>query len=69
MGASGGILIAWKGSIFAGKEVFQNRFAISVEFSSIHNNDHWVLTSVYGPCDEEGKEAFVNWMKNIQIYA
>ena len=39
VGASGGILIVWKSSIFSGHEVFQNRFAISMEFSSIHNND------------------------------
>ena len=37
--------------MFSGSEIFHNDFAISVEFSSVHNNDSWVLTSVYGPCD------------------
>jgi hypothetical protein len=53
--------------VFIGTEVFQNNFAISVEFSSVHSNDSWILTSVYGPCDNEGKEAFMNWFENIQM--
>jgi hypothetical protein len=60
VGASGGILVAWKSSIFSGIEVFQNSFAISVEFSSLHNSDSWILTSVYAPCDDEGKQAFID---------
>lgn len=34
VGASGGILVVWKSAVFSGTEVFQNEFAISVEFSS-----------------------------------
>lgn len=67
VGASGGILVVWKSSIFIGTEIFQNNFAISVEFSSRLNNDTWVLTSVYGPCDTEGREIFMNWFGNIQV--
>lgn len=26
-----------------------------------------VLTSVYGPCDAQGKEAFMNWFDDIQM--
>jgi exonuclease III len=32
IGASGGILVAWKGEVFEGREVFRNDFALSVEF-------------------------------------
>lgn len=67
VGASGGILVAWKSALFNGLEVFQNNFAISVEFNSVHNNDSWILTSVYGPCDAERKIAFLNWFENIQM--
>lgn len=67
VGASVGILVAWKSSVFIGTELFQNNFAISVEFSSVQSNDSWILTSVYGPCDNEGKEAFMNWFENIQM--
>jgi hypothetical protein len=34
VGASGGILIAWKSSVFDGQQVFVNEFAISVQFFS-----------------------------------
>jgi len=34
IGASGGILVAWKSCFFSGLEIFQNEFAISVEFPS-----------------------------------
>lgn len=67
VGASGGILVAWKSAIFSGVEIFQNKFAISVEFTSTHNHDCWILTSVYGPCDSEGKEAFLSWFSDIQM--
>jgi hypothetical protein len=53
--------------VFIGTEVFQNNFAILVEFSSVHSNDSWILTLVYGPCDNERKEAFMNWFENIQM--
>lgn len=59
VGASGGILVVWKSAVFSGSQVFQNEFAISIEFSSSHNNDSWILTSVYGPCDSEGKQSFM----------
>jgi len=67
VGNSGGILVAWKSSVFIGSEIFQNSYAISVEFCSVLNNDPWILTSVYGPCDAEGKVAFINWFENIQM--
>lgn len=38
VGASGDILIAWKGSLFKGDLVFSNDFAISVQFTSRHFN-------------------------------
>jgi hypothetical protein len=61
----GRISVDWKSSIFTGIEIFRNSFAISVEFSSLHNVDSWILTSVYGPCDTEGKEVFLVWLGNI----
>lgn len=65
--ASGGILIACKGSVFAGNMVFSNEFAVSMEFLSLHNETKWLLTCVYGPCTAEGKLNFINWLKNIQM--
>lgn len=67
IGNSGGILVAWKSSSFTGTVLFQNQFSIFVEFISALNNDTWVLTSVYGPCDPEGKLIFLDWLENIQL--
>jgi exonuclease III len=66
-GASGGILVCWNGRIFNGLEIFQNEIAIIVEFSSNYNREAWLLTTVYAPCTPNGKRAFLNWFKNIQI--
>ena len=38
-----------------------------MEFSSVHNNDPWILTSVYGPYDSEGKVEFMHWFEKIQM--
>jgi exonuclease III len=38
IGASGGSAIIWKSSIFSGSLVFQNDYASSILFSSVHNN-------------------------------
>lgn len=67
VGALGGILIIWKGSIFSGVEVFQNEFAISMEFTSKFNNESWILTTVYAPCTPSGKRLFLEWFKNIHV--
>lgn len=67
MGASGGILIAWKSSVFSGQKVHSNEFSLSMEFTSLHNDISWVLTCVYGPCTSEGKGLFINWLKNIEM--
>jgi mannosylglycoprotein endo-beta-mannosidase len=67
VGASGGILTAWKSSTFEGHLAFTNDFAISVEFTSKLNNDNWVLTGIYSPCTAEGKRAFLEWFKEIQM--
>ena len=67
VGASGGMLVAWKGSLFTGIKIFSNAYAISVEFTSLHNLDKWLLTNVYGPCTSDGKVEFTNWLKNINM--
>jgi hypothetical protein len=37
VGASGGSVIIWKNIVLSGSMVFQNSFATSVEFISLHN--------------------------------
>jgi exonuclease III len=38
VGASGGILLAWKRALFIGELLFSNEFAISVDFIVLHKN-------------------------------
>lgn len=68
MGASGGILAAWKSSLFL-VSTFSNSFAITMDFSSTHDNTKWVLTCVYAPCTPEGRTLFLNWFKHIHMPA
>jgi hypothetical protein len=32
---------------------------MSVQFTSNHNDEDWVLTNVYGPCHLDGKESLL----------
>ena len=53
--ASRGAIVIWKSSTFQGHLVFQNAYALSIEFSSLHNGAQWLLTNVYAPCTPVGK--------------
>jgi hypothetical protein len=66
-GASGGILMAWNGSIFKGNVIFSSKNAITVQFFSVHNGDSWKLTTVYGPCQGQDRQMFIDWLNDIQI--
>lgn len=55
IGASGGLVIAWNGALFSGEMIFQNKFSLSIQFTSNLSNQSWILTNVYGPCDHNEK--------------
>jgi exonuclease III len=67
VGASRGILVAWKGHLFSGQLAFSNEFAISVDFTAKQNNEQWILTTVYAPCTLVGKRNFLEWFINVQM--
>jgi len=66
-GASGGILMGWNSSIFTGEVIHNKKFAVTVRFSSVHNGEIWLLTTVYGPCQGQARDDFVDWLNNLQI--
>lgn len=66
-GASGGSIIIWNSSKFVGNPVFQNSFALSVEFQRVLSGENWILTNVYAPCTPQGKVEFLRWFKNIDM--
>lgn len=59
VGASGGILVIWN-NIFSSSVLDKQRFGITIAFSSVHNNEAWKLTTVYGPCDEPARTKFID---------
>jgi exonuclease III len=67
VGASGGTIILWKSAFFQGKQIFQNSYATSVEFTSLYNGAVWILTNIYAPCTPNGKRDFLNWFKHINM--
>ena len=67
VGASGGLLIVWNDSLLEGEVVFQNDFALSVQFTCRLSSEVWYLTNVYGPCQPEKRGDFINWFAEIDI--
>jgi len=68
VGASGGLITAWKSNVFNGQLVFQNGFSITVKLTAKHNGDTWFLTNVYGPCTQDAKRDFIQWLKQYNTY-
>jgi hypothetical protein len=56
----GGTIIIWKNSRFTGHIIFQNSFAMSIEFIYAISDDQWVLTNIYAPCTPYGKQQFLD---------
>jgi hypothetical protein len=44
-----------------------NSFAVSVHFSSTQSTHKWTLVNIYGPCQEEAREDFVEWLFDLYI--
>jgi exonuclease III len=65
---SGGIITFWKSSRFIGKRIFQNKFALSTEFTSTMSGERWILTNVYAPCSPNGRQDFLNRMNDIDMH-
>ena len=60
-------LLLFGRAISSGSLIFQNQFALSLEFVSNHTNEPWVLTNIYAPCVEPSKTTFLDWFKHIQM--
>lgn len=67
VGASGGMLVVWKGNKFIGQQSFVNEFTILVEFTSLYSGAQWTLTTVYWPYDHARKPEFLQWLHNIEM--
>ena len=66
-GASGGILTIWNSAIFDGTLVDSKAFGMVINFTSVHNRDSWTLVNVYGPCQQQQRDLFVDWLYHLSI--
>ena len=67
VGAFSGLLIAWNEHILKGHLFHVNDYSISISFSSNHNGDNWILSNIYGPCQNEERFNFLECFRNFQI--
>jgi exonuclease III len=65
VGASGGLLTVWNGSLFTGEHVFSRTFAITIKLTLQQSGQRWFLTNIYGPCSPTGRAEFTNWLYNL----
>jgi hypothetical protein len=54
-------------SKLVGNVIYQNEYALSVEFSANSSNESWIITNIYAPCSPHGKIEFINWFSNINM--
>ena len=59
--------MAWNDQVLGGQVFHRNNYAITMQFTSKHNGDQWVLTNIYGPCEQQERHLFINWLKKIHI--
>ena len=67
IGTSGGLFILWCSSTFTGTIIHKKDFAITVSFTSMHNGDSWLLSNIYGPCDEPERTEFISWIRDCDV--
>jgi exonuclease III len=67
LGASGGILVIWNSAHFLGMSLDKQPFGLTISFTSQFNSAMWKLTTIYGPCHDPERSAFVHWMRSHVI--
>ena len=60
MGAAGGLLVAWNEHIFREQVFHSNNYALSILFTSKHNGEQWILTKIYGPCQQSERINYID---------
>ena len=66
-GAFGGIITIWNSSPFFVDVIATEDFALVTRFKSTQSAHCWTLVNVYGPCQGEQRDNFVNWLLNLNI--
>lgn len=66
-GRSGGLLIIWNGSLFDGQLSFSNAYFLIVEFTCLSSHKQWLLTNIYGSCQDNLRTEFLEWLNQIDM--
>lgn len=62
----GGVIVAWKGSVFRGSQVHLGQWSVTAKLEWIAGNHSCFLTSVYGPQDDNEKILFLEELAEIR---
>jgi hypothetical protein len=54
-------------SAFAVVTLEKHSFAIQIQSNSLMNSDSWTLVNVYGPSHGPNRNAFINWLTDLDI--
>jgi hypothetical protein len=65
--ASGGIFIGWNESLFSGQVLSPSMFVMTINFTSTLNAEQWRLTMVYGPCQGQERQNFIDWVNSLSV--
>lgn len=68
IGNSGGLITIWNGSLFTSNVLHYDTYEITVKLTSNIDSTVWHVTNIYGPCDEEGRALFTDWLQNLDPY-
>jgi len=66
VGASGGILVAWRHALGPATATRVDNFSVSVQFCPT-NGQAWWLTCVYGPQGDDNKVLFLQELREIRL--
>jgi hypothetical protein len=65
IGAPGGLLTAWNGSLFDGVVVQCNSYAITIKLTCKLDNKGFHVTNIYGLSHSAQKQGFITWLMNL----
>jgi exonuclease III len=65
-GTRGGILLAWRASVWSVSSTSLQVYSISALFKPAAGGSPWWMTAVYGPCSDGGKVGFLAELHNLR---
>jgi hypothetical protein len=67
IGASGGFITIWNGSMFEGELVLTNSYSVTVKLKSLQSGLSFHVTNIYGPAASSEKVGYITWLYNFDM--